>query len=539
MKGHLSKYYKYGVLLCWAIVCFLFFQLWYPYHFYFKEQTQLFLYASDYLVTYFDRPAWVACMAGDFFTQFYYYEFAGAIILTIALLILGDTTRRSIDACKGEKISFGIALIVMSIEAVFHFSAGFSISSTFALIGAEVVFLIYTLVPYPRKWIRISVAIVLTMLCYWFFGYGTFVFALLVSVHYFAHRLPWRWNSMALPFVAFGFTAILKIYGIYLLSWGTSLSYPGIGKWMMPRFDIETILALDNEYYFGHTGKVLQKARHTSYKLPEVSYFYNLAQARLGTMPDSLLYFGQPLDQGLFIKGSGPDVALIDLYISSEMYEAWNDMTLEEHAAILANVFSPNNRNVRMIKKLAEVNLINNDTTAAMKYLRILSKTFVYSRWAREHTPGQQTASVKAQLDERRKYINRNDTIREPQDTRAILSALIVSNPNNKTALDYLLCSELLTKNLAAFVQDYNRFCLNTGHLQSADIYQQALMIYLAATKAQPQEWIRYKLKMQLLKDFKSYTDLYQQSHATASALTARFGKTYWYYFHFAAKEER
>ena len=65
-----------AIILLWGLVCWLFFQFFYSYHFFYQEQNQLFLFSGDYLVTYFQKPAWAACMAGDFLTQFYYYRFA-------------------------------------------------------------------------------------------------------------------------------------------------------------------------------------------------------------------------------------------------------------------------------------------------------------------------------------------------------------------------------------------------------------------------------------------------------------------------------
>ena len=85
MRSRLSIYYTYGIIALWAIACFVFFQGLYSYHFFYKEQTQLFLFSVDYLNTYFSKPAWLACLGGDFLTQFFYYKFAGAAILTCSV----------------------------------------------------------------------------------------------------------------------------------------------------------------------------------------------------------------------------------------------------------------------------------------------------------------------------------------------------------------------------------------------------------------------------------------------------------------------
>ena len=50
----------------WVIACFAFFQFWYPYHFFFQEQNQIFLWSWDYISTYFEKPGGIARLTGDF-----------------------------------------------------------------------------------------------------------------------------------------------------------------------------------------------------------------------------------------------------------------------------------------------------------------------------------------------------------------------------------------------------------------------------------------------------------------------------------------
>ena len=40
------------------VVCFAFFQWIYPNHLFFKEQMRIFLYTTDYFVSFWDEPAW-------------------------------------------------------------------------------------------------------------------------------------------------------------------------------------------------------------------------------------------------------------------------------------------------------------------------------------------------------------------------------------------------------------------------------------------------------------------------------------------------
>ena len=77
------------VMALWAVAIFLFFQFWYPYHFFYQEQNQIFLWEWEYVSGYLNSIGGLALLIGDFLTQFYYYLYAGATILTLCILLAG------------------------------------------------------------------------------------------------------------------------------------------------------------------------------------------------------------------------------------------------------------------------------------------------------------------------------------------------------------------------------------------------------------------------------------------------------------------
>ena len=93
----------------WAIAFFVFFQFWYPYHFFFQEQNQLFLWSWDYISTY-NHNGGLALLLGDFLTQFYYYLYVGAIILTICLLLVGTLLYKALARMANKRTADGCSL---------------------------------------------------------------------------------------------------------------------------------------------------------------------------------------------------------------------------------------------------------------------------------------------------------------------------------------------------------------------------------------------------------------------------------------------
>ena len=447
------------VMALWAIAFFVFFQFWYPYHFFFQEQNQLFLWSWDYISTY-NHNGGLALLLGDFLTQFYYYLYVGAIILTICLLLVGTLLYKALRNFKvGKMIALILALTVMTFMAVCHFSISYRLSSTIAMIG----------------W----------CLLLW-----------LVSM-----MNGWK---MRLMLLALGILPTWLLFGL-----------PEIKKLQGPDLILEKDFAVDCEYYFGNHDKVIRMVEGSEKWTDQMLFFYNLAQAQRGELPDHLLKFTQNY-LGTFEK-IGPETPMLTIRNMNELYWALGDMTFTERAAMMTNVFSHNNRNVRMMRRLAECNIVSGDSLAAEKYLRILDKTLVYGKRAenmRQH--GKQIYQKKMQM------VNQHDTITITDNAHFLMMQLLDANADNTIALDYILCSNLLLKDITNFKRDYDRYCIDTGKPRLKPLSQEALCIWLAGTNAPQEEWEKYIKKADVFQRFQQYNE--QRG-------SIQFKGSYWYYF--------
>ena len=250
------------------------------------------------------------------------------------------------------------------------------------------------------------------------------------------------------------------------------------------------------------------------------AFYYYLSSAVQDSLPDCLLKY--PVKSLGTLTTIGEKTPPVIINMMNDLYYELGDMTYAERAAMMRNVFSPRNRNVRMICRLAEINLVSGDTAAAMKYLRILDDTHAYSGWSRSRRPGFMTADLETDIQRRRARSNSKDNIRLGDNCRNIILELLESNPGNTVALDYLLCTDLLLKDMDTFKMDYDTYCMEKGEPRYKDLYQQALMIYLAGTDAPQEEWERYIVSSQQLQLFNQYSDRRGDP---------AFRDTYWYYF--------
>ena len=448
------------VMALWAVAIWCFFQFCYPYHFFFQEQNQIFLSSWDYISTYFEKSGGLARLAGDFLTQFYYYLYLGAIILISCLLLIGALWYTALKNLKVSKaVALILALVLMTFVAVCHFSTSYRLSSTISIIGWGLLLWLVSLMP---GWKKRLVILALAM-------------------------LP--------TYLLFGLPEVKKMQG--------------------PDLILEKDFAVDCEYYFGNHDKVIKMVEGENKWTDQMLFFYNLAQAQRGELPDHLLDFTQNY-LGTFEK-IGPDTPMLTIRNMNELYWALGDMTFTERAAMMTNVFSHNNRNVRMMRRLAECNIVSGDTLAAEKYLRILDKTLVYRRWADNvRLYGKDIYQKKMQM------VNRRDTITITDNAHFLMMQLLDANPDNIVALDYILCSDLLLKDMTNFKRDYDRYCIETGKPRLKPLYQEALCIWLAGTDAPQEDWQNYIKMNDVMQRFIDYNN--QRGNP-------RFKGTYWYYF--------
>lgn len=458
--GKATAFLPFSLFIFLLLIIWCFFQFWYPYHFFFQEQNQIFLWSREYISGYFDKPGGLALLIGDFLTQFYYYLYIGATILTLIIATIGLLLYKALRNFKvSQLISLLLSIVVMIFIAICHFSISYRLSSTIAIMGWILILWFVSLMP---GWKKHLILLALAMLPTW---------------------------------LLFGMPEVKKIQG--------------------PDFILEKDFAVDCEYYFGNYDKVIQMVEGEERWTDQMLFFYNLSQAQRGELPDHLLKF-MPNYLGTFEK-IGPDTPMLTIRNMNELYWALGDMTFTERAAMMTNVFSHNNRNVRMMRRLAECNIVSGDSLAAEKYLRILDKTLVYDKWAentRQH--GKQIYRKKMQM------VNQNDTITITDNAHFLMMQLLDVNPDNTIALDYILCSNLLLKDIMNFKRDYDRYCIDTGKPRLKPLYQEALCIWLAGTNAPQEEWEKYIQRTDVFQRFQQYNE---QRGST------QFKGSYWYYF--------
>ncbi|MCQ2152171.1 MAG: DUF6057 family protein [Bacteroidales bacterium] len=263
------------------------------------------------------------------------------------------------------------------------------------------------------------------------------------------------------------------------------------------------------------------------------TYRYNLNNALNGCLADSLMYHYQPFERGLFIPLEGK-TPLDAIRASSEVWFQLGEMTLAEHSAMLSLAFFHNEPREDIIRRLAEINLVTGQYEAARKYLNILADSPHNRKWVRQHTPGRFGKATEKWLESKRKDMPRRDFVHGAYDIRPALLSLLEANPDNALAREYLLCYDLLIKDLQSFALDFD------PAKSSSRLYEEAMTILFASRGgASAEELDHYRVSRETLSDFEEYNRIYTASGNSMKAVQAAFGTTYWFYYQFAKRNEK
>lgn len=260
------------------------------------------------------------------------------------------------------------------------------------------------------------------------------------------------------------------------------------------------------------------------------AYYHNLAMAMEGHLADSLMYYYQPFERGLFLpvdEKSGQ----MRIAASSEVWYRLGEMTMAEHSAMLAQIFSPEHFGVPYLKRLAEINLVNGQDEAALKYLRLLSAEDGCAEWVEDRLPGQESRKVREEISLLRSFAHRSDMVHRPTDYRGVLKSLLASNPDNQLAREYLLCLDIIVKDLEHFIEDYD------PSRDRSRLYDEAVLIFLAQRGAMtPENVAHFRLSPEILQEFTDYNNMVIFNQGEMEPMQKKYGKTYWFFYQYAKR---
>lgn len=466
----------------------------------FQEQYQMFLFTVEYFQERLCVVGGLADYISEFFVQFFYYTWSGALAMTIQLvglqLLIWVIARRL--CAKGEHYALSFIPSMLVVGYMGDPNAMPTIIMTF--IVALIFVCAYCLIPQKREYIQIA----FIPLVYWFAGYGVFVYVALTLIFDFVHggfskrnviiafihiltlvasivvamntymlfytkhnilfgvnnyrqRLTTpdmqHWIAVSLVLVPVVMMMLSRLKHLVVIV-AEVLAIVGMGFWTIGQYSSNIYQQLKFVYMVRHQrwNAVLNLAKM---EMPETEMSctaVNLALGMKGQLLDKMFDYYQCGQDGLITRFDRNCVACT---ITAEAcYYLGLINSVLRYNYDLQEAIENRRKSCRFSQRIAEGYIVNHRYDAAEKYLKRLRNTLFYSDWAKEATT---YLYDDAKVDSHpvwgklRKYQFEEEQLNSFSDMDLMLFKLYEQCKENKLALEYGLACTLINGNRQLF----------------------------------------------------------------------------------------
>lgn len=476
-----------GVLMACAWVFWAFIH---PEALVYQEQLQMFLFDKEYLLERIFLPGGFARYMAEFLGQFYNNPYLGAVVLSVLYLIVQQlvwiTARpHSKNRLVGSMLSFVPVLVLWYAMGDENLKLTFVVALVLALLAmssypdakSKVCRLLHVAVAVPLLFC-LAGPVVLMYVAYVLISdvlinrdlngkihwqpvlYATFFFALgMAVVPCPSYRLFYGINYYvqidqfpALLYMVMAASLLVLLIIRYmpeLQGKAERWAIGGMGCALVAAMLILVPLGYDqNKYdvfeydYLVRTmkwEKIVEKAEKTEAKSPLSAASYNLALGKIGQM-ERAMQFRQNGWSGAFPQFNKNYIVSL---MSSEVYWHLGLVNSAQRLMFEAMESIPdNNKSSRIVRRLAETNLVNGQYEVARKYLLLLQKTMFYRKWATETMAllgNEEAISNHPFYGFLRSSHLTEDFMFSEVEIDKIVGQLVMKNIDNNLAVSYLL----------------------------------------------------------------------------------------------------
>ena len=581
---------KYKLVAFWLIVfgaLFAFLQMCFEYHFYYIEQSQLFLFSEAYIRNKLLLPGGFSMLVAEFLVQFFIRTYVGALVTAVLLTGVGVCTAGIVKRIAPVSGLFILYVLPMLALLFMHFDFNYRVQGTVCYLMMMALLCGYmrirndlfrlvagcVLVP-VLFWLAGSIAVLFAgMVCLfeglrktpkWYIsligvaevlllGVGTVYFSLMgeyrwvfgpdLYYHYTLHPkeiIYYSWICLPLVFlVAFfirnknslsgkkwraGISCIAQLAMIAAVLW-----------WGMPKYSDAKTLKLKKLDYFARTEQWDKTIEECKGKLTNFLYMchLNMALANKGELSDKMFNFDQRGPQGLLVqwnKSENISCMLSDIYFTMGATASSQEMAFEGYVSAMED------GNPRMLKRLVQTNLIYGTYPVAEKYISILEKTYAYRDWAqsqRKYLYNDEVVESDPILGTRRRMLPDRNSLAMIKGLAGDLALFLEKGPANSAALQYLGAMYLLAKDLEGFKALVEKY-YGTEFLPVLPVHFQEAVIVMS--EKEPDYWKRFNVSETIVArftDYKKQVLANRNNSAIAGLLNRSYGNTYWFYFMF------
>lgn len=591
MNNLITKTWKPLLSLLFGVAVMLFWAVPYMAGLCFQEQYQMFLFDTNYFLERIVLPGGLADYISEFLVQFYYMPVLGGAIIGL-LLIGIQTAVWGLMKQYGAKHDFpGYLLSFLPSIALWCAMGDQNILLSFvvALFGALLMGWIHN--RFHNRLVKVVFELVSTALVYWFLGPVVFLYAALMigdtlknaqqkdsilsgigysacilvltiawillstqSLQYPMYRILaglnyYRYPGAVspLPFVVMVWAVVIPFLGmipchrkslqklqqskvVIVLSYVLVIVASWFG--IKASFDEMTYDLIDYDFLVRteQWDKIIEKAEKKPATTPLSVSCVNLALSQKGMLADRLFEFYQNGGEGLFptfTRDMISPVSTAEIFFRLGMVNDAERYMFEAQEAI------PNYRkSARLTRRIIECEIINGNYQVAAKLLRRLQKTLFYSNWANQMMAllGNEKAINRHPIyGKLRKYREKKqDFLFSDREMDQMLGLLFLNDNHNRMAYEYLMCYELLQRDMEKFMQYYplGRF---VGYDHIPRSFQEILIGNWMKTHSDPRT-IPYSVDAQNVNNTLSFIQLYMQNPKNPQLDQQPYVSNAWHY---------
>jgi len=540
-------------------------------------ETTLFLpYTWAHFAQALSYPGGVAELLSEQFVQFFLYAVPAGIIVTTFLCLLQLLSWQAMATIAGEDKDNLYPFSFLSSFAAWAFLCVFGsmFTAIVALVCALALFLLYE----KCTKYRTALLFVFAVLQYWLLGPLSVVFVLFVLCGNLRRKnwpmlacsafalvlyalMPLIWNELVqytlkelfigidylnepgkytpVFYVLFGSVAVLPFIAAFdfvnirakFLDWAvycllTAAVFGGGWYFMIRHCNpvYERIFEYDKLCCDQDWDGVLAKGREfRPSSLSEIAAI-NLALAKSGTLLDKMFTFIQPGPTALF-----PDYALgyvVTLTSAEAVYHA-GMLNTARHYSFEEYESYPNYRtSSRHMKRIAEIDMINGNDRIARRYLKDLSNTLFYSKWANKFLADSCTWKSVPEYAALAPYRYRSEYLysdSSDDDKREMLRRIVDKNPVRTISSDYLIAYDLLARDLYSLTEDLKRFSFEG----QVPVHVQEALVILDEVKGD--KTFSHLVSDEVRTRYGEFEKALLEG-ISGGRISNKFGATFWYY---------
>lgn len=591
MKNLMIKTWKPLLSLLFGVAVVIFWTVPFVGGLCFQEQYQMFLFDTSYFLERIVLPGGLADYISEFLIQFYYMPVLGGAIIALLLMGIQAAVWGLMKQYGARHDFPGYLLSFLPSIALWCAMGDQNVLLSFvvALFGALVIGWIHN--RFHNRLVKVVFELVSTALVYWFLGPVVFLYAALMigdtlksaqqkdsilsgigySVCILVLTIAWiLLTTQTLQYPLYRIFAGLNYYRypgtisplpFVVMVWAVVIPFLGmipchrkslqklqqskvvivlsyvlviVASWfgIKASFDEMTYDLIDYDFLVRteQWDKIIEKAEKKPATTPLSVSCVNLALSQKGMFADRLFEFYQNGGEGLFptfTRDMISPVSTAEIFFRLGMVNDAERYMFEAQEAI------PNYRkSARLTRRIIECEIINGNYKVAAKLLRRLQKTLFYSNWANQTMAllGNEKAINRHPVyGKLRKYREKKqDFLFSDREMDQMLGLLFLNDNHNKMAYEYLMCYELLQRDMDKFMQYYplGRFA---GYDHIPRSFQEILIGNWMKTHSDPRI-IPYSVDAQNVNNTLNFIQLYMQNPKNPQLGQQPYVSNAWHY---------